>query len=411
MVSTKTQKTSDEKKTPKAGRIDQFLRALDLEKIKKEHEEMRAEMKKKEELAVFDYDEPAARRSKFRRRKSKKQVSDKKKKIEEPNPLKYSPYPSMKPSNKYLNVKTYWPKKQPIIDNQPLDVALKTVSTTKENEIKRDKPETDPNANKYFPLFNFRSIKTPTKTLTNSSNTLQKTQPNKSTFLLKTSASECKQLVIDAGQKKFGAIQCPQCNMVYSCTDPGDVNQHTLHHKKFLNALKFTGWKNEHLVASFMDGRIIKVLPTDSKYALNKVEEIREIVDKDLGFSQQVSSNRQTKTFYLYVSDNQELISFLIAEPLQEAFRVLPRSSDDVMMIASKLPEPVTCGISRIWTNPKFRKRGYASKMIDALRTSFLTGVHLDIDQIAFSSPTLDGQKFASKYCKTEQFFTYYQVA
>lgn len=230
--------------------------------------------------------------------------------------------------------------------------------------------------------------------------------------LIKTPGAGNKQLIIDAGQKNFGATECSLCSMVYSCNDPGDVAEHTLHHKTFMDALRFPGWKSERLVESLMNGRIIKVISSDPKFALQKLDQIRAVVDLDLGFTKPVLPERQAKsTYYLYVSDDQEVMSFVLAEPLSVAFRVLPRSSEfrDELTVCSRLPEPVTCGISRVWTNPKFRRRGCARRLLDAVRSSFVFGARLDKEQIAFSDPTPDGRQFAASYSGTEQFFTYHQ--
>ena len=48
-------------------------------------------------------------------------------------------------------------------------------------------------------------------------------------------------MIIDAGQKKFGAQQCKLCGMVYSSSDPGDNKQHNYYHQRFTDALKFPG--------------------------------------------------------------------------------------------------------------------------------------------------------------------------
>ncbi|XP_042654193.1 N-acetyltransferase ESCO1 isoform X2 [Tyto alba] len=126
-----------------------------------------------------------------------------------------------------------------------------------------------------------------------------------------------KQLIIDAGQKRFGAISCNICGMLYTASNPEDETQHLLFHNQFISAVKYVGWKKERILAEYPDGKIIMVLPDDPKYALKKVEEIREMVDNDLGFQQApLMCYSRTKTL-LFISNDKKVIGCLIAEHIQ----------------------------------------------------------------------------------------------
>ncbi|XP_073687048.1 uncharacterized protein esco1 [Garra rufa] len=223
----------------------------------------------------------------------------------------------------------------------------------------------------------------------------------------------------DAGQKAFGAVTCNVCGMLYSPTSPEDESQHLLFHNQFISAVRYVGWKKERILGEYPDGKIILVLPDDPKYALKKVEEIREMVDNDLGF-QQVESKvpSQTKTF-LFISNDKKVAGCLIAEHIQEGYRVIEESAPEgsegekVMYerqrawCCSTVPEPALCGISRIWVFSMMRRRGIASRMIECLRNNFIYGSHLSKDEIAFSDPTPDGKLFATHYCGTSKFLVY----
>ena len=60
-------------------------------------------------------------------------------------------------------------------------------------------------------------------------------------------------------------------------------------YKSFVNKLlrlaTLQGWKTERVVEEYHDGRIILVQPNDPKSHLKKMEEVRDIVDIDLGES------------------------------------------------------------------------------------------------------------------------------
>ncbi len=48
------------------------------------------------------------------------------------------------------------------------------------------------------------------------------------------------QMILDAGQKKYGAIQCPECLMVYHVKDPEDELLHAGIHGIVNDTLKFS---------------------------------------------------------------------------------------------------------------------------------------------------------------------------
>ncbi|NXC28182.1 ESCO1 acetyltransferase, partial [Campylorhamphus procurvoides] len=229
-----------------------------------------------------------------------------------------------------------------------------------------------------------------------------------------------KQLITDGGQKRFGAISCNICGMLYTVSNPEDETQHLLFHNQFISAVRYVGWKKERILAEYPDGKIIMVLPDDPKYALKKVEEIREMVDNDLGFQQApLMCYSRTKTL-LFISNDKKVIGCLIAEHIQWGYRVIEEkvpevSSENEKVIferqkawcCSTSPEPAICGISRIWVFSMMRRKKIASRMIECLRSNFIYGSYLSKEEIAFSDPTPDGKLFATQYCGTGQFLVY----
>ncbi|XP_060777392.1 N-acetyltransferase ESCO1 isoform X3 [Neoarius graeffei] len=242
---------------------------------------------------------------------------------------------------------------------------------------------------------------------------------NEVTNNLRTASVEGEQKNTDKNQNAFGATTCSVCGMLYSPSTTEDETQHLLFHNQFISAVRYVGWKKERILGEYPDGKIILVLPDDPKYALKKVEEIREMVDNDLGFQQvETKVPSQTKTF-LFISNDKKVTGCLIAEHIQEGYRVieepLPEGSEREKLMfehqrawcCSTVPEPAVCGISRIWVFNMMRRRGIASRMIECLRNNFIYGSHLSKDEIAFSDPTPDGKLFATHYCGTSQFLVY----
>ncbi|XP_074066108.1 N-acetyltransferase ESCO2 isoform X2 [Macrotis lagotis] len=226
------------------------------------------------------------------------------------------------------------------------------------------------------------------------------------------------QFIIDAGQKHFGAIVCKSCGMIYSAASPEDEAQHAHYHQRFLEGIKYVGWKKERIVAEFWDGKIILVLPSDPKYAIRKAEDVRELVDNELGYKQVILNYPSKIKTFLYISDEKKVVGCLIAEPIKQAFRVLtePTNADspNQQMFhnqrawqCSSTPEPALCGISRIWVFSLMRRKGIARRLVDTVRNYFMFGCFLSTNEIAFSDPTPDGKLFATKYCNTPNFLVY----
>ncbi|XP_035177935.1 N-acetyltransferase ESCO2 [Oxyura jamaicensis] len=223
------------------------------------------------------------------------------------------------------------------------------------------------------------------------------------------------QMIIDAGQKHFGAVACKSCGMIYTAASPEDEAQHIQHHQRFLEGLRYVGWKKERVVAEFWDGKIVLILPADPKYAVKKAEDVREIVDNELGFQQvALSCPAKTKT-YVFVSNERMIVGCLVAESIKQAFRVLaepaaaqsPGQDQQRAWRCSTRPEPAACGVSRIWVFGPARGKGVARRMVDAVRSTFVYGSYLSTEEIAFSDPTPDGKLFASRYCRTPNFLVY----
>ncbi|XP_029818601.1 N-acetyltransferase ESCO2, partial [Manacus vitellinus] len=153
--------------------------------------------------------------------------------------------------------------------------------------------------------------------------------------------------------------------------------QHIQHHQRFLEGLRYVGWKKERVVAEFWDGKIVLILPTDPKYAVRKAEEVREIVDDELGFQQVALGCPAQSRTYLFVCEGRMVVGCLLAEPIKQAFRVLsdpapcpgPDSQQGIPRAwrCSADPEPAVCGISRIWVLGPRRRRGIAWRLLDTL--------------------------------------------
>ncbi|KAH1006214.1 hypothetical protein HUJ05_006964 [Dendroctonus ponderosae] len=209
----------------------------------------------------------------------------------------------------------------------------------------------------------------------------------------------------DMDKKKFGITLCNECNLMYHMGDPNDE----LHHLSYHNSehiLRFAGWKNEHLMADFQDkGRVIRVLPTDSKIWLAKVKALMGVVNRDLG-CYEMDWNISQSQVYLYVK-NRVIVGCVVATvPNGPGFRMLNKVNG--ILLCSEESYPIKCGVSHIWVAANSRQQGVGTILLEVVKRTFIFGEALSNQDVALTSPTEDGAAFAEKYFKTPNYLIYY---
>ncbi|KAM0731674.1 N-acetyltransferase ESCO2 [Formica fusca] len=269
-----------------------------------------------------------------------------------------------------------------------------------------DAVKTGENEKRYFPLFNKENSASDNIFEETNNRKIAKSSKKNLQWQLSTKGGGAEnQYQLDAGQKCFGATQCPECNVVYQLGNPEDENAHLNYHNS-VRTLKFQGWKNERVIMedTFTSSRIILVEPHDSKQYWKKVSDILAIVDRDLGLADMSMSDYQGKKVLLYIREK-NVLGILVAEPIQTAYRMIPELIE--LNCCTAESTPTKCGINVVWTAMSHRKQGIATKLVDTLRSKFFYGYVMSLDDIAFSIPTPSGKTFAEKYTKTKNFKVY----
>ncbi|XP_060524704.1 N-acetyltransferase ESCO2 [Cylas formicarius] len=213
------------------------------------------------------------------------------------------------------------------------------------------------------------------------------------------------QMLLDAGQKRFGYTLCSECNLVYHMGDPGEEIEHLNYHNSS-QILRFAGWKNEHVIADYhKNGRIIRIVSSDSKVWLKKVKDLMQVVIRDLGCPD-VNFDTTQSQVYLYIK-NRTIAGCLVATvPKTGGHRML--SNSDSVALCSEETYPIKCGVSHIWVAPNIRKQGIARALMDAVKRSFIKNLVLTNNDIALTAPTEAGAAFATKYFNTSNYLIYY---
>ncbi|KAK4799143.1 hypothetical protein SAY86_024508 [Trapa natans] len=98
----------------------------------------------------------------------------------------------------------------------------------------------------------------------------------------------------------------------------------------------------------------------------------------------------------------------LVAEPIKEAFKVIPRADKEKpaeRIMKGAIKRPAT--LQAIWVTSSNRRKHIATHLLNAARRSFCEGHELDPSQLAFSEPTSAGRALASSYMGSRLLLVY----
>ncbi|CAG0889718.1 unnamed protein product [Cyprideis torosa] len=208
------------------------------------------------------------------------------------------------------------------------------------------------------------------------------------------------QMTLEAGQKSE-VTQCQSCDFVYNSTDLDDVVAHAEHHDKVTGrnpALRYHCWKQErihYVSAQAPKGSIVSVKATDPPSRWKMALEALEVCNSEIGWKgDQKSSATDSEScqMFLYIHDK-KIIGILLAERISSAFRVIPNEGS---LLVETEPCPARCGVSRLWVAEAWRQFGVARHLISVLMENF-EGTALSCEDVALTSPTEAGRRFASK--------------
>lgn len=217
------------------------------------------------------------------------------------------------------------------------------------------------------------------------------------------------QLYLDLGQKSFASHKiCPICSSLIVHGTQEDQQNHINICKSYKEGVPCLGFKKERCVARFGEERIIEVRGDDAP-GKKKVEEVKRIVDGELGFASSISNNSkhstgiidglQELTSYLYIS-KKRIVGLLLAKRINKAYELLHEKIDGGIRSISRetTPHPSILGIHQIWVHSNHRQKGIATKLLESARGNFMFGMVIPVEKVAFSSPTEDGIQLAKRY-------------
>ncbi|GER29009.1 N-acetyltransferase ESCO2 [Striga asiatica] len=254
------------------------------------------------------------------------------------------------------------------------------------------------------------------------------------------------QLHLEVGQSNFLWRTCTTCSYKYAPGVEGDEKAHKTFHRNYTHGVPFKGWRSERIIDAPEKGRIILVQEGDPPSQQNKVQEVVQMMEMELGEGWIMDKHCKV---YLFIS-SQRVTGCLVTEPIKKAYRIVSSSKGEDRTVSAKrerksstalqfgsvnlqreivkrdsierIPEegsfdgmilredeavPAICGIRAIWVTPCNRRKHIASNLLDAARKSFCKGLILDHMEVAFSQPTSLGKALISSYTRTSSFLVY----
>lgn len=198
--------------------------------------------------------------------------------------------------------------------------------------------------------------------------------------------------------------------MSYHPSTPDDDALHKRFHAKSVGGVDFAPGDKAGRVVAWRadDAYVLAVNRTATAAEKRKAREVLDVVDSELGAAQITErdlwggDDEQGGRFkvYLYVR-GRKCIGLCLAERIKRAYCVLDDDESthtppggktcSSSVSVSNTARPALLGISRIWTCSAHRRKGIAVRLLDCARETFIYGMHLEKDAVAFSQPTESG--------------------
>ncbi|KAM0788826.1 hypothetical protein ACM66B_002912 [Microbotryomycetes sp. NB124-2] len=235
-------------------------------------------------------------------------------------------------------------------------------------------------------------------------------------------------------------LSCNVCSLSYSRT-PEDMSFHDKHHKRVVGGCewisaeverKLVGEAKVQVVEQDVDcgnglkGRISIVDAKPGGTLERRVNDILSTVDAQLSSSALTNDQLSDCKLVVLVTSQRKVVACAVVQRISEAFQIelettsaatgsdkrreamIRFGEDEGAIFCSPTPVPVVLGIQRIWTSSTFRRKGFATRLLDAAAARCIYGCPIPQQRraldVAFSQPTGKGQALARAWTGTNEF-------
>ncbi|KNE60738.1 hypothetical protein AMAG_06100 [Allomyces macrogynus ATCC 38327] len=205
---------------------------------------------------------------------------------------------------------------------------------------------------------------------------------------------------LDLGQRGQGAHECRECGMSYVATDEMDRKLHDRHHAQAVRGIEYPSYKNDRVVWSHFDARlVVTTWPPSSSALATKLRAIVAHTDRVLGAVDHLLEPGHVVSVYVR---GKVVAGACIAEPRSVAF---PATADGTAYDRARPVEAAFAGIARVWVDAKSRRQWVATRLLDAVAEAM--GTEGGRARVAFSAPTTAGWALARRYTGDEEVLVY----
>jgi N-acetyltransferase len=240
------------------------------------------------------------------------------------------------------------------------------------------------------------------------------------------------QMHLDLGQADFDGITCNKCGMFYVQGKEDHIHETFCkkHHNNKILEWKIRKEDEKELVSTFEDGNIQQIYSNDSR-----LDKILDVVDEVLGFvvpttnswtslttnkdvPKSIKTNNEYHFIFISPSSNSSndndfnVVGYLSCEKITSAFIITTKSSEKdgegiIRHISTTNIQPAKIGIKKIWVDECMRRKGIASRLLDAARISLGFPFAIDKNLVAISSPTPLGANWFEQVVGSSTYLCY----
>ncbi|KUJ14973.1 uncharacterized protein LY89DRAFT_784012 [Mollisia scopiformis] len=229
--------------------------------------------------------------------------------------------------------------------------------------------------------------------------------------------SKLSQMRLDLGQQVYE--ECSVCHYYYDRSDPTDRKAHDKYHDFHTNNVqpktedpKVVLWEENiddkhHSIraicrtssSTLKEGFVEAFSATYQDMGGEGIDELN--LWSEIKNPHDTTDERKVPRYkgYMYLVDRHP-VSILLVERIKSAIFFPFKDTLEVDEAKGKPQDVCKMSVDRIWTRSSHRRKGYATRLVDIARSNFISGLALGKKDVAFTSTTQDGGRFAKSYCK-----------
>jgi N-acetyltransferase len=194
--------------------------------------------------------------------------------------------------------------------------------------------------------------------------------------------------------------------MTWNSAEPSDVSLHRSYHKLCLAGIIFRPAELCKLKCCLKASSFsVYTSLGEASWLLGKNNKILHLINIELGccsLQLQKHQLQEHAVFFATSDENGALIGYLLAKTIKVA-HLYNFNEKEGEFVDLNAPIPASLGISRIWTSPKWRRKGIATSLLNAA----LQEKGIGRESIAFSQPTSAGKQLFLSFLRNDRLLVF----